>query len=89
MAKKANDLNGRNDVELALITEFYDRSCLSRVIDEYRSSLLVSVVRFGKRETVVRFSDVSGGTLDDGAPRVFLNRLLDLSVQAALQGSQK
>jgi len=73
-----------NDVELSLITEIYDRSRLSSVIDEYCSSLLVSVVKYGERETVVRFSDVSGGTLDDGAIRAFVNRLLDLSVQAAL-----
>ena len=73
-----------NDVELSLITEIYDRSCLSRVIDEYCSSLLVTVVKYGERETMVRFSDVSGGTLDDGAIRAFVNRLLDLSVQAAL-----
>ena len=76
-------------MDLALITEIYDRSCLSRVIDEYCSSLLVTVVKYGERETMVRFSDVSGGTLDDGAIRAFVNRLLDLSVQAALQGSQK
>jgi hypothetical protein len=76
-------------VELALITEIYNRSCLSRVIDEYSSSILVSVVRDGERETVVRFSEVSGGTADDGAIRAFLDRLLDLSVQAAFQGSPK
>jgi hypothetical protein len=78
-----------NDVELALITEIYDRSCLSRVINEYSSSLLVSVVKDSAHETVVRFSDVSGGILDDGAIPAFLNRLLDLSVEAALQSSPK
>lgn len=76
-------------MELALITEIYDRSCLSRVIDEYSSSILVSVVRDGERETVVRFSEVPGGTADDGVIRAFLNRLLDLSVQAAFQGPPK
>jgi hypothetical protein len=76
-------------VKISLITEIYDRSCLSSVIDEYCSSLLVSVVQYGERETVVRFVDVSGGNPDDGAIRAFLNRLLDLSVQAALQGSQE
>ena len=74
-------------MELALITEIYDRASLSVVIDEYSSSLSVRIVERGERETIVRFSDVSGVGLSDATIRGFLNRLLDLSVRTALRGS--
>ncbi len=73
-------------MELVLIAEIYDRSSLSIAVDEYRSSLSVSVLEYGERETIVRLSDVLGGTLNDATIRAFLNRLLDLSAHTALRG---
>ena len=74
-------------MELALITEIYDRSCLSLVIDEYCSSLFVSIVETVTRNDSAGFRRSQVEPPSDGTIRAFLNRLLDLSVQTALQGS--
>jgi hypothetical protein len=89
MGHQTSDLTMVQDKDVSLISEIYNRSCLSLAIDECDpAALQVVVAKHSENATLVRFSDPSGTPPDDAMIRDFLNRVLELSVRVALQDSQ-
>jgi hypothetical protein len=75
-------------VRVSLNGEIYDRWSVSLAIDECDPAFLsVIVAEQNESVTLLRFADPSGTAPDDHAVREFLNRVLELSVRAALQDS--
>lgn len=76
-------------IEVSLIREIYARRCVSLAINEFHTAhLSVVVADESESATLVRFSSPSRTAPDDSLVRDFLNRVLELSVRAALQDSQ-
>jgi hypothetical protein len=76
--------------EVSLIREIYNRHCLSLAIDECDpATLRVLVVQESEGAALVRFSNPSGKAPNVSVIQDFLNRVLELSIQEALQDSQK
>lgn len=89
MGHKTSDLTTVRAKDVSLISEIYNRRCLSLALDECDpAALCVVVAEESESATLVRFSHLSGMAPDDSMIRDFLNRVLELSVRAALQDSQ-
>jgi hypothetical protein len=89
VGNQASDLSRVQDKDVSLIGEIYNRRCLSLAMDEFDpAALSVVVTNQSVNATVVRFSGPKGTEPDNSLVRDFLNRVLELSVRAALQDSQ-
>src|SRR5690349_5767216 len=81
---ETSDLITARPIEVSLISEIYTRRCLSMAISECDpAALSIVVAKESASETLVRFSGPSGIAPDDSVIRNFLNRVLELSAQAA------
>jgi hypothetical protein len=88
MANEKSDLTSIRTVEFSLVREIYTRRCVSLAIDEYdSSSLSIVVAEESESATLLRFSNPSGTVTEESMVRKFLNRVLELSVRAALEDS--
>jgi len=89
MGREKSDLTKLRTTEVSLISEIYARHCLSLAIDECDpAALCVVVAKQSESSTLVRFSGPAGTAPDDSVIREFLNRVLELSAEAALQDSR-
>ena len=75
------------DFRVTLIHDIYPPRCIEAVTKEYRSSVLASVIQKDEHETILAISGKSGRAAEERAVHEFLNRLLDLSIRAAFEGS--
>ena len=89
MEHKTSDLTTIRSKDVSLISEIYNRRCVSSAADECDpATLCIVVAKESESATLVRFSHPSGTAPDDSRIRDFLNRVLELSVRAALQDFQ-